>query len=118
MFSKQQLGQEGESAAIQYLEGEGFRIVERNFRTRWGEIDLIAEKKREFYFIEVKTRQDHSHGHPLESLPSHRLQRLQKMSQFYSQKHRLWDQKLHLSLLGIDWAEGHPQFHLLIDIID
>ncbi|MBI2345716.1 MAG: YraN family protein [Deltaproteobacteria bacterium] len=52
---RQMLGQSGEEIAADYLQSIGFRIVERNFRTRRGEIDLIASRGRAFHFIEVKT---------------------------------------------------------------
>lgn len=53
-----QLGQDGEAFARQYLAGLGYRIEETNFRTRFGEIDIIAKDGTCLCFIEVKTRQE------------------------------------------------------------
>jgi len=50
------LGQEGERIAARHLQKQGYRIIERNFRTRFGEIDLIAQKGSLLAFIEVKAR--------------------------------------------------------------
>jgi putative endonuclease len=51
-----QLGQAGESAAAQHLIRRGFSILERNFRTRWGELDIVAYDGRALVFVEVKSR--------------------------------------------------------------
>lgn len=110
------LGKEGEALAVQYLKSQGFRPVTTNFRTRWGEIDIIATKAKEYYFIEVKTRQDLDYGTPAESLPWFRQQRLQKMATYYASQKKILEKNLHLSLLGIDLAHGEPQFTWIEDI--
>ena len=61
------LGREGEDAAEAYLKKKGYRIVEKNFRCKLGEIDIIAELGGVVVFIEVKARADHQYGHPLRS---------------------------------------------------
>ena len=61
------LGQLGEELAARHLERRGLRILERNFRTRWGEIDLVAADDGALVFCEVKTRRAGG-GHPFESL--------------------------------------------------
>lgn len=52
---KQKIGQIGEDIATKYLENKGFSVIERNYRKKYGEIDIIAEKDRVLHFIEVKT---------------------------------------------------------------
>lgn len=61
-------GRDGESVAAQYLENLGYRIVERNFRLRTGEIDLIARFGDTIIFIEVKTRHSAKYGQPSEAV--------------------------------------------------
>ena len=63
-MTNQQLGRIGEDTAKAFLECKGYRILHRNFRCRAGEIDLVALKGRILHFIEVKTRQGDSYGHP------------------------------------------------------
>ena len=53
--AKRQLGNKGEDIACIYLKGKGFEILERNYLKPWGEIDIIAMRKGEYHFIEVKT---------------------------------------------------------------
>jgi len=53
--AKRQLGDVGEEVACKYLESKGFRVVERNYLRKWGEIDIIAEKGNLLSFVEVKS---------------------------------------------------------------
>lgn len=117
MNERQQLGRSGEDLASTHLTGEGFAIVERNFRTRWGEIDLIARRNGEYYFIEVKTRSDDRFGTPLEAMTATRLKRLQKMSLHYISLKRLHNKTCHISLLGIDLSGYSPRVEMLEDIV-
>lgn len=52
---KQKIGEIGEDCACEYLERNGYKIVERNYLKKWGEIDIIAKKDKKLYFIEVKS---------------------------------------------------------------
>jgi len=52
---RKRVGELGESIACDFLRRKGFKIIERNYRKRWGEIDIIADKDREVHFVEVKT---------------------------------------------------------------
>ncbi len=61
---KKVLGQEGEDRAAKHLEKLGYKILERNYRTRAGEIDLIALDRGEVVFVEVKTRTNNAYGAP------------------------------------------------------
>lgn len=86
---RQQLGRAGEEVALQYLHRQGYRILERNFRCRFGEIDLIACDGRTLAFIEVKTRRSQTFGAPALAITKEKQRRLIKTSQFYlSQKGR------------------------------
>jgi putative endonuclease len=61
---KKMLGKEGEDRAAKYLAKQGYRIIERNYSTQNGEIDLIALHQGEVVFVEVKTRTNDSYGSP------------------------------------------------------
>lgn len=116
--TNKELGEKGEDLAKAYLEREGYRILERNFRTRFGELDIVATKKREYFFVEVKARSTPNYGHPLEVVPFYRLERLKKMTLFYAAKNKLLNQNLHISLLGIDLCEKNPKIIFLKDICE
>ena len=77
------IGYIGESIAGEYLQKKGYRIIERNYRTRYAEIDLIARRKSVLVFIEVRTRVGERFGSPEESIKSDKLYRLVKNAQAY-----------------------------------
>ena len=90
LFKKQE-GDLGESIAVDYLINHGFTILERNFRIRGGEIDIIALETEKtggevLAFIEVKTRRSWQFGTPLEAITPWKLRALIKTAQFYKVK--------------------------------
>ena len=69
-------GRAGEDAAATYLKKRGYKIVERNFRTRLGEIDIIAKHKNVLVFVEVKARADLSFQRPAESVTADKQRKI------------------------------------------
>ena len=67
-LKRQRLGKEGENRCVQFLSQEGYRILERNWRCRFGEIDFVARQGQTLAFIEVKTRENLTYGEPQESV--------------------------------------------------
>lgn len=80
------LGALGEQAAVDYLQKHGFRIRERNVRTRMGEIDIVAQESDALVFVEVRTRRGNTFGAPEESITPHKQQRLILLAEAYIQK--------------------------------
>jgi len=77
------LGKEGEEKAVEFLKKNGYRIIERNFRTKIGEIDIIARRKKEIVFIEVKTRSSDNFGLPEEAVGEKKLKKIEKVALMY-----------------------------------
>ena len=67
-MDKRKEGSKYEDAAAEYLENAGYKILERNFYTHFGEIDIIAWKDGMIVFVEVKYRKSLKRGHPLEAV--------------------------------------------------
>lgn len=80
---KRLLGNKGENLAVEYLKGKGFKILQRNFRTPLGEIDIIAEDREALVFIEVKTRSGDSFGLPFEAVDSKKRERMRRIALLY-----------------------------------
>jgi putative endonuclease len=81
MNQKQTIGKIGEIATAEYLIKLGFTILAQNWRTKGGELDLIAKSPAgKVHFIEVKTRSSLAFGHPLEAIDREKAHRLQKLS--------------------------------------
>jgi putative endonuclease len=78
-----QRGVEAEALAARFLEGQGLTILARNFRTRRGEIDLIARDGDTLVFVEVRLRRAASHGGAAESITAAKRARLVAAAQYY-----------------------------------
>lgn len=74
----QQIGKAGEDLAVSFLQGKGFKVIERNFRTAYGEIDIICELSGGLVLVEVKTRRSHRFGLPQEAITPAKIRHLKK----------------------------------------
>ena len=92
-MKKTELGNWGESLAAEQLEAEGYVIIARNFRCRFGEIDLIARRGGELVFVEVKLRKNASHGEGREFVTAVKQRRLLLTAEYYLAA-RPWAQDL------------------------
>lgn len=76
-------GKKGEELATTYLSRKGYRIVERNFRTRFGELDIVCYDGKILVFVEVKTKIGHDFGEPEEMVNKSKLAKVKRMGQMY-----------------------------------
>jgi putative endonuclease len=81
------LGNFGERVAASHLESKGYEILERNWGTREGEIDLIAQRGGELVFIEVRSRQGRTLGTPEESITGRKAAHIRAAAAAYAQEH-------------------------------
>ena len=81
-----QTGRLGEEIAKKYLEKNGYKIIEQNFKTKYAEIDLVAKQKNELVFVEVRTKKGEIFGTPEESLNQKKLKKLWWNAQGYANK--------------------------------
>jgi putative endonuclease len=109
--NKKQEGALGESFAITYLKERGYRILEHNFRTRNGEIDIVAIDTREdppiLAFIEVKTRTSVAYGSPLEAITYHKLRFLKRTAEYYAFTHPHLPRELRLDAVSVLLKEDY-----------
>ena len=110
------LGERGEALAWNFLRKQGYELLERNFRTRFGEMDVIARKDGSLVFIEVKTRRNERFGIPAEAVDWRKRQKLTRVAQAYLQTHRLENQAARFDVLSVTWdGTTEPVFFLLED---
>lgn len=88
-FYRKSLGALGEEAALAHLSGKGYRLLERNYRCRLGEIDIIAEDGETVAFIEVKTRSSLLFGAPQEAVDQKKQRKIRQIAQYYLLAHGL-----------------------------
>ena len=100
-MNKRQVGTQYESMAVQYLTEAGYHILERNFRCRTGEIDIIAKDGAYLVFVEVKTRSTLAFGDPLEAIDRRKVKKYRKMAEEYIIRSRLFDKDVRFDAVGI-----------------
>ena len=109
-LKKKELGAKGEEIAVRYLKKRGYRIVERNYRVKLGEIDIIAEQGDDLVFIEVKTRSDTSFGSPFESITKQKQKQLSKVALEYISKKKCYQRPARFDVVGIQFRKGSKNF--------
>jgi putative endonuclease len=80
MAHNAELGRRGEQLAVDHLEARGMAVLERNWRCRLGEIDIVARDGGDLVFIEVKTRSNGDYGHPFEAITPIKLARMRRLA--------------------------------------
>ncbi len=101
-MSLQSIGKKGEDIAKNYLISLGFAIKELNYRTKLGELDIVAEKNKVLYFCEVKTRIGDSHGKPYEAVTYRKLSHIYRVAQAYVLQNVLKNSKLSVQIISIE----------------
>lgn len=86
-INRRQTGTRYEDLAAAFLESEGYRILERNYRDRLGEIDIIAKDGDYLVFVEVKYRRDTKKGYPEEAVSTKKQQRIRHTALWYLYRH-------------------------------
>jgi len=107
------LGQEGEEIANNYLKKKGYIIKERNFKRKWGEIDIVAfdKKTKEWVFVEVKTRKMDNFNkiQPEEELTPEKIKKLKKIILSYLSLKGLEQSKWRFDFIGIEKQNNRSQ---------
>jgi len=114
---KQRTGSLGEKLAADFLARRGYRILVRNYRTPFGEIDLVAGKGTETVFIEVRTRKSDFFGEPVESLTQTKLKHWRKAAVVYLQEEGISDRPYRFDFVGVDLSGPKPKISLIENII-
>lgn len=113
-------GNLGEELAVSFLKKQGYKIVERNYRIRGGEIDIIAKDCDYLVFIEVKARNSYEYGLPVESITHWKIKALLKTALFYIQKIRWGDKGYRIDFVSIDFTKSkiNPEIELIKNITE
>lgn len=92
----------GENAACEILQKKGYKILERNFRKSYGEVDIIAVNKDILVFVEVKTRTSSKFGTPFEAIASWKLRQIIKVAKYYKYiLHNELPENLRIDAIGV-----------------
>lgn len=113
---KKAVGKYGEDLAAEYLQKLGYQIIERNFRIRGGEIDIIAKDGNTLVYIEVKTRSNHTFGLPVESVNFYKLKFLERASKFYRLKRRHLPELERIDVVSVDLSNSEPEISVIKNV--
>ncbi len=109
-LNRQRIGDRGEALALRYLAKKGYTPVERNYRTRLGEIDLIVRDKGALVFVEVKLRRGTGFGDPLEAVTPRKQARIRRVAELYlAEKRAGVDEEVRFDVVGILLGVGKPK---------
>ncbi|MDR3580435.1 MAG: YraN family protein [Oryzomonas sp.] len=102
------IGDLGEDLAVSFLEGKRYRILERNYRCKGGEVDIVARDPRDksLVFVEVKARRDLSYGVPQLAVTPFKQRQISKAALTWLAKHRQQDADARFDVIAILLADG------------
>ena len=101
MNHRQELGRYGENRAAIYLQDRGYQIIDRNWRSREGEIDLVARERESIVFIEVKTRNGAGFGHPFEAITQEKIARMRRLAAGWCASKQITGLKIRLDAVSV-----------------
>ena len=110
ILNTREIGNKYEDKSVETLVREAYKILERNYQNRFGEIDIIAEKNKELVFIEVKNRKTSKFGYGYEAVDRRKIMKILKLANYYIQSKKYQDYKIRfdcMSYLGdeLDWIK-------------
>lgn len=118
MTNTKSTGSHGEDLACEFLKKHGYTILERNYRIRGGEIDIVCKDQDYLVFVEVKTRYSHEYGPPLESVTGWKIKALKRTALFYVVKHNCGNKPYRLDVVAVDFLQDkdNPKIELVKNI--
>lgn len=103
MYFRKEIGKWGENLACKYLEERNYKIIERNFLCRQGEIDIVAKDimKRELVFVKVKTRTDLKYGNPDEAITNEKLKHMKRTAKYFIYRNNLQNVAIRVDVMEV-----------------
>ncbi len=115
-LSRKQVGALGEKLAGDYLEKRSYKILERNYRSADGELDIVARHGCYLVFVEVRTKTSLGFGHPEESITQAKMNKLKTMANHYLQSHENLPESWRIDVVAVELDEkGKPSRIELIE---
>jgi putative endonuclease len=109
----QKFGQKGESLAAWYLKQNGYKIIEQNYRSHLGEIDIIAKEKKTIVFVEVKARKSVRYGSPKWAVTPKKQRKISMVALYYLKATRQTDAKARFDVVAITDNRDEPRIEIV-----
>ena len=116
--SRIDFGKTGEDLACCELERRGYAILARRYRTRRGELDIVARDGQTVVFVEVKARRDHAFGDAADAVHGRKRRRLTRLAQEYLTHHRLANCSCRFDVVSIHMDEERPRIEVYQNAFD
>lgn len=110
------LGNKAEDYACQLLVQNSYKIIERNFHSRFGEVDIIATKDNTLFFVEVKARWNNKFGLPEEAVTPTKLWKIQKTAEYYASINKNLPQKMQILVVALEIVGTSAKSAKIIDV--
>lgn len=117
-MEKKELGKKGEEIALQFLKKKGYRILQKNYVCKLGEIDLIAQEKDTLTFVEVKTRRSTTFGPPQMAVDQKKQEQLSKAALHFLKERRLEEAKARFDVVAILLSPQGAEIELIRNAFD
>ncbi|MFH2011210.1 MAG: YraN family protein [Pseudomonadota bacterium] len=112
------LGKRGEEIAVSYLKGLKYKIIERNYKCKFGEVDIIAKDKKTVTFIEVKTRSSLEYGHPSQGVDKRKQYQISKVALDYINKKNIQNLDTRFDVVTVQISEEGEKVELIKDAFE
>ena len=113
MSDRREFGQAGESLAVRYLKKNGYKILEQNYRTKLGEIDIIAKDRDTIVFVEVKARRSGRFGNPKYAVTLKKQRKISMVALYYLKAVKQNDAKARFDVVAIDSGQDKPSIEIV-----
>lgn len=113
-----ELGKSGEEEAVKFLRQKGYKILKRNYKSKLGEVDIIAKEKGFICFVEVKTRTALDMGSPTEAITKNKQHRISKAALGYLKENKLFDCPSRFDVVSVLKNDFQNQIELIQNAFD
>lgn len=117
MYKNQQIGKFGEDMAVKYLKQKGYKILDRNFTCKRGELDIVALQKNQIVFIEIKARTSKEYGLPKEAVTNKKLEHIYKTAEYYLYTRNLEKEDTRIDVIEVYIENGNFRINHLKQVV-
>jgi putative endonuclease len=113
-----EFGKAAENAAVIFLKAKGYKILERNYKNKFGEIDIIARQKGVICFVEVKARHSINLGFPQEAVTVNKQRQICRVAVYYLKLKKLLEQPARFDVVALLYSNSQPEVSLITDAFE
>ena len=111
-------GKEAEDAAVKFLKAQGYKLLARNYKSKFSEIDIVADDKGVICFVEVKARHSALFGSPGEAVSRHKQRQISKAALCYLKENNLLERSARFDVVTLLYEKELPEIELIKDAFE